>query len=369
MAGSAGAMGRATATATAGGAATAAGVRVAGGRAVTGATAARRARRLGWNAVRPYAYLAPAALVLFTFHLWPMLYGAWISLHHWGLRKMGFAGLTNYAGVLGDPDWWRSLLVTLFYVAGTVPFELALGMGLAVLLFGRVRGRDAYRLLYFLPYITSLAAIGIVWGWLFNGSYGLINAVLRALGVQGPAWLEDPTGLLELALRPLGLALSSPWTGPSLALVAIMVVTVWTYVGFHVVVYLAGLAQVPTAVWDAARLDGAGGWALFRHITVPLLSPTTYFLSVVATIGAFQGITLIYVITGMGWGASGASGAPLGTTRVAMLYVFDYFFTYSEVGYASAAAMLLLLVLLGLTVLQMRLHRRRVFYFGGEEGI
>lgn len=330
------------------------------------ARASGPSRRDGWGKVRPYAYLAPAALVIFVFHLWPMLFGAWISLHRWSLRKVGFVGLANYAAVLGDPEWWRSLLTTLFYVAGTVPFELGVGMGLAVLLFGKVRGRDVYRLFYFLPYITSLAAVGIVWGWLFNGSYGLINAGLGALGLQGPAWLQDPTGLFELALRPLGMSILPPWSGPSLALVAIMVVTVWVYVGFHVVVYLAGLTQVPPEVWDAARLDGANEWQRFRYITLPLLSPTTYFLSIVATIGAFQGITLIYVMTGMGWGASGASGAPLGTTRVAMLYVFDYFFTYSDLGYASAAAMLLVLVLLALTLLQMRLLRRRVFYFGGE---
>ncbi|NLJ79639.1 MAG: sugar ABC transporter permease [Firmicutes bacterium] len=313
---------------------------------------------------RPYLYLAPAALILFTFHLFPIVYGGFISLHQWGLKPGKMVGLQNYKLILADAEWWDSLLNTFYYVLTTVPLELGLGMLFAVLLFGKIKGRNLYRLSYFAPYITPLAAIGVVWGWVFNYNTGIINGVIRMLGGSAPRWLLEPTGILTLLGRFLGVKIPFGLEGPSLALVTISIVTVWHYVGFHTVIYLGGLTQIPKELFEAAKIDGANSFRVFRHIILPILSPTTLFLSVVGTIGAFQSITLIYVMTGMGWGGAGASGHPLGTTRVALLYIFEYFFTYTQTGYAMAGAILLFFIILFLSLLQMKVAGRRVFYLG-----
>ena len=235
------------------------------------------------------------------------------------------------------------------YVAGTVPLEMAVGLGLAILLHQRLRLRGLFRLLYFLPYVTSQVAVALVWGWVFNPTYGAANGLLAAVGAPAQTWLLQPNGIV---------AANAP---PSLALASIMLVTIWYYVGFHAVVFLSGLTAIPAELTDAARIDGAGGFRLFRHITFPLLSPTTYFLLLVATIGAMTSFNLIYV---MGGGGSGCAGNPLGTTEVAALFVFDRFWCQTQLGYASAAAFALGLVVLAVSAANGRLFSRRVVYVG-----
>ena len=206
-------------------------------------------------------------------------------------------------------------------------------------------------LLYFLPYVTSQVAVALVWGWVFNPSYGAANGLLTALGQPARTWLLESGGVL------------SPGAPPSLALTAIMLVTIWYYLGFHTVVFLSGLTAIPEELVDAARIDGAGGWRMFRHVTFPLLSPTTYFLLLVATIGAMTSFNLVYVMSGGGQ-AFGCGGNPLGTTRVAALFVFDRFWCQTQLGYASAAAFALGLVVLAISLINGRLFSRRVVYAG-----
>jgi ABC-type sugar transport system permease subunit len=323
-----------------------------------------RARPARGGDLGAYAYLAPAGLLLLAFQVYPLFYGGYVSLFRWGLTRQAFLGLANYAGVLRDPDFWRSLLVTGYYVAGVVPAEIVLGFLIAVLLSQRIRGRAVYRLVYFLPYVTSMVALGLVWSWIFNANFGLANAVLRLLHLPPQRWLLEPRGLLGLLRGGAGF---SAWAGgPSLALACVMVVTVWYYTGFHVVVYLAGLGAIPREIYEAARLDGARGWRLLRHITLPLVSATTFFLAVVATIGAFQSFSIVYTLTGGGasGGLTSGAGGPLGTTRVVTLFIFNTFYSEFRVGYATAAAFVLFAILLGLTLAQLRLGSRRVHYLG-----
>jgi len=298
-----------------------------------------------------YLFLAPALLIIGAFHVWPAVYVLYMSLFRWEIVQGAFIGLRNYEHLLSDPDFLSSLGLTLVYVVGTVPVEMAIGLALAIVLHQRLRLRGLFRLLYFLPYVTSQVAVALVWGWVFNPSYGAANGLLTALGQPARTWLLESGGVL------------SPASPPSLALTAIMLVTIWYYLGFHTVVFLSGLTAIPEELVDAARIDGAGGWRMFRHVTFPLLSPTTYFLLLVATIGAMTSFNLVYVMSGGGQ-AFGCGGNPLGTTRVAALFVFDRFWCQTQLGYASAAAFALGLVVLAISLINGRLFSRRVVYAG-----
>ena len=310
-----------------------------------------RARGRWREAAEGYLFLAPALLIIGGFHVWPALYAFYMSLFRWEIVQEGFLGLSNYGRLLADGAFLRSLGLTGVYVLGSVPLEMAVGLGLALLLHQRLRLRGLFRLVYFLPYVTSQVAVALVWGWVFNPSYGVANGLLAALGALPQRWLLEPNGVL---------AADAP---PSLALAAIMLVTVWYFVGFHAVVFLSGLTAIPVELTDAARIDGASGLRLFRHITFPLISPTTYFLLLVATIGAMTSFNLVYVMGGGGQ-AFGCAGNPLGTTQVAALFVFDRFWCQTQLGYASAAAFVLGLVVLAITAANGRLFSRRVVYVG-----
>ena len=308
----------------------------------------RKARR--WReAAEGYLFLAPALLIIGAFHVWPALYALYMSLFRWDIVQGVFLGVRNYERLLQDGDFLRSLVLTAVYVGGTVPLEMAAGLALAVLLHQRLRLRGLFRLLYFLPYVTSQVAVALVWGWVFNPSYGAANGLLAAIGLTARGWLLDPGGVF------------APDAPPSLALAAIMLVTVWYYLGFHVVVFLSGLSAISQELIDAARIDGASGLKLFRHVTFPLLSPTTYFLLLVATIGAMTSFNLVYVMGGGGQ-AFGCGGNPLGTTRVAALFVFDRFWCQTQLGYASAAAFALGVIVIAVSAINGRFFSRRVVY-------
>ncbi|MDE3112627.1 MAG: sugar ABC transporter permease [Chloroflexota bacterium] len=305
----------------------------------------RRRRR---EAIEGYLFLAPALLIIAAFHVWPAIYAFYMSLYRWEVAQEGFLGLRNYQHLLQDGDFLGSVGLTVVYVAGTVPVEMAVGLGVALLLHQRLRLRGVFRLLYFMPYVTSQVAVALVWGWIFNPTYGVANAILETVAGQPRTWLLQPDGVFSSDLPP------------SLALASIMFVTVWYYLGFHAVVFLSGLTSISDEVIDAARIDGAGGLRMFRDITFPLLSPTTYFLLLVATIGAMTSFNLVYVMSS-GQGA-GCGGGPLGTTRVAALFVFDRFWCQTELGYASAAAFAVGFVVVVITAINNRIFSRRVFY-------
>lgn len=321
-----------------------------------------RRARLRREAVEGYLFLLPAVLVIGVFHIFPALYAFYVSLFRWEIVQEGFVGFRNYARLIHDPAFGRSLILTLVYVVGTVPVEMAIGLGLALLLYQGLRARGFFRLLYFMPYITSQVALALVWGWIFNANYGLANGVLSFFHIPRQGWLLANNGASSL-WAVLGSAVHAHLPDavpPSLALASMTLVTVWFFIGFHTVVYLSGLGSIPAELTEAARMDGASGFGLFRHITFPLLTPTTYFLLLVATIGAMTSFNILFIMGGGGGSACG--GNPLGTTKVAALFVFDRFWCQTQLGYASAAAFLLSLVILAITALNVRTVGRRVQY-------
>ncbi len=278
------------------------------------------------------------------------------------LRLAGAAALMVGAWVLiaelpiaigrGDPVWWDGLLATVWYSIGTIPAQLLVALLLAVLLFQPIRGKAIFRVLYFLPYIAPFVGTAAVFRILFSSRASApINEILGWIGIGPLLWLAEPRGLMQIVTGSN--ALPSLLAGPSLALVVIMFFGVWTFFGFNTVIFLAGLGSIPNETYEAAAIDGAGRWAQFRSITLPLLSPTIYFLTLYSVIGTFKAFNHIYVLR---------EGAALGTTDTASVVIFQAFKRDLRFGYASALAILLLLIILVLTVVNNRIAAKRVFY-------
>lgn len=315
-----------------------------------------RARRELVDAISAYLWIAPAVVIIGVFHFLPVFYAAYISLHRWGLRQDRYLGLANYERALTDGEFWNALAVTLYYVLGTVPVALVLAFVLAALLFQPIAVRGLFRTIFFLPYVTSTVAAAMVFGWLFHNQYGVVNVVVTWLGLEPRRWLLEPTPALKLLLDAIGVSVGLPESalGPSLALTVVILFAIWHGLGFDVVVFLAGLSNIPREIQEAARLDGASGPQVIRHVVLPLLSPTILFLTVVATIRSFQAFNQIYVLT---------NGGPLNTTRNVVMLIFQNFYQRTDrVGYAAAVAIILFAIVLAITLLQLRLGGRRVHY-------
>jgi multiple sugar transport system permease protein len=306
-----------------------------------------------------YLFLLPAGIIIFTFHLLPVFYAFYISIHKWILVRGPFIGLSNFSKALSDPGFYKSLQVTVFYVLGTVPLTIIFSIFIAYLLFQKIRGLSIYRTIYFLPYIVSAVAAGAVFAWLFNPRFGPVNTILSAIGLGTQKWLLEPRGIFELMASYFGVTLPAWAAGPSLALVAIMCFAIWQVMGFDIVVFLAGLGAIPNELYEAARIDGANSWQLFRRITIPMLSPTTFFVLIISVIGSFQAFNHIYVMT---TASAGTLGGPLGTTSTLTVYMFRQFWDNQNMGYGAALAFVLFAIILVLTVLQNQLLESRVYY-------
>ena len=251
-----------------------------------------------------------------------------------------------------DPDVLRGFNITVMFAAGTVPFQLSIGLGLAYLLFQNIKAKSFFRIVYFLPYIMPFVATSIVFNLIFSfRPSSLANNVIQFFGVPPQKWITEPTGIFQLMFGP---QTPDVLVGPSLALLVIMVYTTWTYIGYDAVIFLAGLGNISPELYEAARIDGATGWSIFRHITLPLLSPTTFFLSLIAVIGTFQAFTQIWI---MRTPASQRSVDTLG------VHIFETVRnTDPNMGYGSAMAFVLFGVILLLTVFQNRIMGSKVFY-------
>ncbi|MCA9875947.1 MAG: sugar ABC transporter permease [Anaerolineales bacterium] len=253
----------------------------------------------------------------------------------------------------GDKKWWMGLQNTVYYSLGTIPFQLAISLMLATFLFQDIRGKSFFRVIYFLPYITPVVGAAAIFRILFSGRVDApVNRIVTAFGFEALGWLNEPNGIFQMML---GQSVRLPaWAvGPSLSMIVIIIFSIWTFVGFNTVIFLAGLGSIPSTLYESASIDGAGRWAQFRHITLPLLSPTIYLLTLYAVIGTFKAFTHIFVLR---------TGAALGTTDTASVVIFDAFNRDTRIGYASALAMLLLLIVMGLTVINNRVASKKVFY-------
>lgn len=269
-------------------------------------------------------FLAPALAVLGVFTFWPILAAGHISLTSWnGFDPVKpFIGLENYVRLTQDPEFWNSLLVTVLYAVGVCVLCVVTGLAVALLLNAPLRGLGIYRSIYFLPVVTSSVAAAIVWRYLLDPS-GFINALLAQVGVDGPDWLQNR------------------W----LALGALTLLTVWKNIGFNAVLYLTALQSLPHSIYEAADLDGATPWQQVRHLTVPLLSPMTFFVVVQALITSFQAFDLVYVFT---------AGGPRGGTEVLGMFMYREAFQLGDFGYGTAIAFVTLFLVLGVTLVQWR---------------
>ena len=254
----------------------------------------------------------------------------------------------------GNPDMWQGLNVTVFFSLGTVPVQLTIALFLSVLLFQKLQGSEIYRIIFFLPYVTPAVAGAAIFKALFSGRFASpANNVLGWVGIEPQAWLGEPEGVIQLIGGGLGLEVPDWAAGPSLALCVIILLSIWTYVGYNTVIYLAGLGNISAELTESAEIDGANKWQVFRHITFPLLSPTTYFLSLLAIIGTFKAFNTIWVLR---------EAAALGTTDPFSVLIFTEFFTKTRYGYASALAFILFAIILSLTLINNRIQGSRVFY-------
>ncbi|NNJ12988.1 sugar ABC transporter permease [Chloroflexales bacterium ZM16-3] len=287
------------------------------------------------EALNFYLCISPWLAGLLIFVLGPMLVSLGISFTRWDLLSPPrFVGLRNYERMLGDPLFWQSLKVTAIYTMLYVPTELVGGLALALLMNQRVPGIAVFRTIFYLPSVISGVAFVVVWMWIFHPEAGLLNLALAQVGIDGPRWLTDPHT-----------ALSALW-----------MMSLWG-LGRAAVIYLAGLKGVPKELHEAAIIDGANAWQAFRHVTIPLITPTIFFNLVLSLIATFQTFTSAFVAT---------NGGPLDSTLFFVLYLYRQAFERFSMGYAAALAWVLLLIILALTLLVVRSSDRWVYYEGAR---
>lgn len=294
-------------------------------------------RRLRYRqAVEGYLFLTPWILGFLVFTAGPLVASFVLSFYDWPLiRPPRFVGVNNYRTmVAADPLFWRSLRVTSIYVGVSVPLQLVFALFLAVLLNEKVRLQRVVRTVYYLPSVVSGVALSVLWLWLYHPDLGLINQTLKFVGVEGPSWL-----------------LSTRW-----ALPALIGMGLWT-VGGPMLIFLAALQGVPHELYEAAAIDGAGEWAKFKRITIPMLSPAIFFNLVLGFIVAIQTFTQAFVMTG---------GGPLNSTMLYALYTYLNAFTFLKMGYASALAWVMFVLILIWTWVMFRLGKRWVYYEAGR---
>jgi multiple sugar transport system permease protein len=305
------------------------------------------------------AYIAPAGSVIMVFRVVPIIAAFGVSFYYVMMGKVvGFSGLAQYKMLFTDTEFWNSLVNTTYFVIGTVPVSLFLSLFIAILLNQKIKALGAYRTIYFLPVVTSMVAIAMVWKWLYHPRLGLLNYLMGVVGATPLLWLEEPRGIFQMAANGLGFSLPTWMAGPSLALVAITLTNLWRGIGYNVVIFLAGLQNIPGEYYEAAKIDGAGRMHTFWKITWPLISPTTFYVLIMTTIVSFQVFTLVYLMTGP------PVGGPLGTTKVLVYYIFEKGFeSGGDMGYASCVALVLFVVVLALTLVQRRVIEKRVHYY------
>ncbi len=279
------------------------------------------------------AFIAPNFILFTIFTFWPIFFTAYLSLTDWNMirltRKM--VGLQNYQQLFATPLFYKVVGITLLFAFTTVVIRMAISLFLAMLLNQKIPGRSLFRGIIFSPHVTTTAAAAMVWVFVFDSNFGLLKWFLDIFNIRSPKWLSDPK-----------------W-----AIWAVIIVAIWKTIGFSTVVYLAGLQSVDKELQEAALVDGANAWHVFRHVTLPLLSPVTFFLMVTGIIGALQTFDIVSVMTG---------GGPLESTKTYVFYLYETAFQQFRAGYASALAMVFFVVIMAVTLFQTRMARRWVHY-------
>jgi len=290
-----------------------------------------RQMRKNWSA---YLFLAPGLIHFLVFTVFAVTFAFYISFHDWNIIKPDkpFVGLDNYVRLFHDPRFVRAVTNTLTFLVG-VPLGLMAGLSVALLLNTKVRGQAIYRTLFYIPVVTPLVVSSIIWKWVYQGDYGLLNYYLLKFGLieHKIVWLADP----------------------NLALPALIIMMIWGGTGGTMVIYLAGLQSIPEEMYDAAKVDGASTLQRLLYITIPLLRPTTFFLLITSVIGTFQIFTEVYIMT---------NGGPLNRTTTIGYYLYTNAFRELDMGYATAMAFVLFAMIFGFTLLQWKYTRGDVEY-------
>lgn len=272
--------------------------------------------------------LLPSLLGMSAFYILPIVSSFVLSFTRWDLlTPMQWIGIENYLTALADPAVQQALRNTLLFILGYLPAVVAIGLGLALLLNRRLRGRTVFRAIYFVPVVTSWVAVSLVWKWLLNPQYGLVNWGLSLIGIKGPGWLFDPD-----------------W-----AMAGVVLTTIWKDIGFVAVIYLAGLQEIPENLGEASDLDGATAWQRFWSITWPMLAPTTFFVTTISLISSFQVFDQVFIMTG---------GGPVGATTTMVQLIYKNAFSYGQMGYASAISWILFALIFFVTITQNILQKR-----------
>jgi multiple sugar transport system permease protein len=280
-----------------------------------------------------WMFIGPVIGGILAFQLVPILVSVYASLTEWdGMNTPEFTGVSNYRELVTEDRFFRETLSnTIYFTAGHIPLTIILAMVLALLCNLDLPGISLFRTAYFIPAVSNVVAVSVVWFWIYQPQYGVLNSLLAKVGIEGPAWLSSTT-----------------WAMP-----AVIMVSVWQGVGYPMIILLAGLQGIPHELYEAAKIDGASPWNQFWKITLPLLTPTLFFLFITQFISSFQVFGIIYVMT---------QGGPANETSVYIYYLYQTAFAFGKMGYASAMAWILFAIIGAVTFIQWKLQKRWVFY-------
>ncbi len=290
----------------------------------------RKTGEWGWG----YFFIAPLLIGLIAFYIYPFIQSFFYSFTDINtFNQAKFVGLDNYKKMLLDKELWQAALNTGLYVVITVPISMVLSLFVAALLNTKIHGTSIYRTLYFLPVVTMSTAIAMVWKWIFNGDFGILNQILASFGVQGKNWLSDP----------------------QTALFMVMIVGIWSSIGYNMIILLAGMQGISRSYYEAASIDGAKAIRQFFKITLPMLSPTIFFVMITGIIGSFQVFDIVYMMIGK-------QSLAYEATQTLVMIFYRNAFDYSYKGYASAIAMFIFVIILLITIFQIRMQKKWVNY-------
>lgn len=294
---------------------------------------ASRRQKKDWIAA--YIFIAPVTIGLLIFYVWPFIQNFWFSFNDVNKFNMAtFCGLDNYEKLFEEPDLMLALKNTILYAVITVPIGLFISLLLATLLNSKIKGKGIYRTIYFLPSITMAAAVALVWKLIFNGDYGILNTVLEFFGVEGKRWLTDP----------------------STALFCVMMVGIWSGAGYNMIILLAGMQGVSNSYYEAAEIDGAGPVQKFFKITIPLVSPTIFFVTITGLIGAFQVFDTLYMMIDID------KNPAFNAVKTTNVLFYQNAFTYGYKGYAAAISIFMFVIIMIITAIQLWGQKKWVNY-------
>ena len=274
----------------------------------------------------PYLFLLPmlSGIIFLTF--FPALFALYISFHRWNILvpKKPFVGFDNFVKAFGDEYLWKSIWISFKYAFGVIPVKMFISFVLATMIYTIPRFKGLFRVIYFLPTVTSVVAVSVIWTWIYHPYYGIANYFLSFFGAKPIDWLGNP----------------------SIAIWSVAAVAIWRGVGYDIIIFLAGLNDIPTAIMEAAEIDGATRWQTLKHIIVPLMKPSLVFVFITSTIGAIQVFSEIYMMTGGN-----------ADTKTAVYYIWEYGFSRLQMGYASAMSLILFAIILTVSLIQMRVTK------------